>query len=120
VWVPFHSHQSASGWRHLRTLARFFRWDTIRPPIADLQTACTLALDDDLAVPRAKFDLANMAPGATNLLGNKSRAGKAVAGLASRNVVAMMDADGRWFGIEIRLKHPGVGDLPVDVVFTAG
>jgi len=35
----------------------FFRWNTIRPPIADLQTGCTLALDDDLAVARTQFDL---------------------------------------------------------------
>jgi len=34
------------------------------PPVANLKSARTLALDDDVAVLRAQFDLANRRPGA--------------------------------------------------------
>jgi hypothetical protein len=41
-------------------------------PIANLKPASPLAIDDDLAVPRAQFDLANSA-GAVNLRGDQGR-----------------------------------------------
>jgi hypothetical protein len=52
-----------------------------RRAIRNLQAANTLALDDDLAVPRAQFDLTNVTAHAVNLLGDQGRAGKAGAGL---------------------------------------
>src|SRR5208283_3961889 len=44
------------------------------PTIASLKTARALALDDDLAMLRAQFDLANVSPRAVNFLGDQSGA----------------------------------------------
>jgi hypothetical protein len=41
---------------------------------ANLKPASTLALDDDLAVQRAQFDLANVAASSIDLLRNQGRA----------------------------------------------
>jgi hypothetical protein len=75
------------------------------PAIANIKAAGTLALDDDLAVPRAQFDLPNVSAGAINLLGNKSRAGWTSTSFASRNVAAAVDPNSRCFGIKVRFKH---------------
>jgi hypothetical protein len=48
--------------------------------VANLKSAQTLALDDDFAVPQAQFNLANVAAGGINLLGDQSRASKTVGG----------------------------------------
>ena len=40
------------------------------PPIANFKAARTLALDDDVAVQRAQFDLANVATGSIDLFRN--------------------------------------------------
>jgi len=73
--------------------------------IANLKTARTLALDDDFAVQRAQFDLANMTTSGIDLFRNQSRAPRASASFAPRNVAASMDANGRRRGIEIGLQH---------------
>jgi hypothetical protein len=39
--------------------ASFVKTTLLAAPVADLQSATPLALDDDPAVPRAQFDLAN-------------------------------------------------------------
>lgn len=64
-----------------------------------------LALDDDLAVQCAGFDLANVAARAVNLLGDQGRALRAAARSALRNVAASVDANGCRRGIEIGLQH---------------
>jgi hypothetical protein len=48
------------------------------PAIADLKPALSLALDHDLAVAVAQFDLANVPARAVNLLGDQRRALPAV------------------------------------------
>jgi hypothetical protein len=70
------------------------------------QAAGTLALNDDLAVPLAQFDLSNMAAGGVNLLGDQGRAGNATASLAFGDVTASVDAYCSGFGLKIRLEHP--------------
>jgi hypothetical protein len=42
--------------------------------VANLKPTRSLALDDDLAVPRAQFDLANVSARVVNLLGDQGRA----------------------------------------------
>ena len=44
------------------------------PSIANLKTARTLALDHDIAVQRAQFDLANVAASGIDLFRNQGRA----------------------------------------------
>ena len=44
------------------------------PPIANLKTASTLALDDDFAVQRAQLDLSNMTTSGIDLFRNQRRA----------------------------------------------
>jgi hypothetical protein len=73
--------------------------------VADLKPPRLLALDDDLAVALAQFDLANVSARAVNLLGDQSRALDAAARFALRNVAASVDAKSRGRGIEIGLKH---------------
>jgi hypothetical protein len=75
------------------------------PAIRNLQSATPLALDDDLAVVRAQFDLSNVTARAVNLLGDQSRALQAAGLLALRDVAASMDAEGLRLGIEIGLEH---------------
>jgi hypothetical protein len=115
-------YQSASGWR-VTPLARSFllsleaktelKGRSFVPPIANLKAAHTLALDDDLAVQRAQFDLANVAASGIDLLRNQGRALGASARFARRNIAASVDANGRGSGIEIRLKHPLIRGLPL-------
>jgi hypothetical protein len=52
-----------------------------------------------------QFDLANMSASTIDLLRNQGRALRAVARSARRNISAPVDANGRWFGIEIGLQH---------------
>jgi hypothetical protein len=73
--------------------------------IRNVGAAVTLALDDDFAVQRAQFDLANVPARAVNLLGDQGRALRAAASFASRHVPASVDANGRWRGVEIGLEH---------------
>ena len=75
------------------------------PSVANLKTARTLALDDELAVRRAQFDLANVTPSGIDFFSDQGRALQAAARSARRNVSASVDADGRRLGIEIGLKH---------------
>jgi hypothetical protein len=75
------------------------------PAIRNLQAAGTLALDDDSAVPRAQFDLANVSARAVNLFGNQSCALSASAFLASRDVSASVDANFCRSRIEVGLQH---------------
>ncbi len=72
---------------------------------ADLKPARALALDDDLAVLRAQFDLSNVTPCRVCLLGDEGRALQAGSSLALRYVSARMNANGRRSGIKIWLKH---------------
>jgi len=64
------------------------------PPIRDLKTARPLALNDDLAVPLAQFDLANVSARAVNLFGDQGRAFWASAFFTSRCAFASVDAEG--------------------------
>jgi hypothetical protein len=74
----------------------------------DLQAASTFALDDDFAVQRAQFDLANVSAGAVNLLGYLGRALQTTASFVLQDAAASVDANRRRFGVEVRLKHtPG-------------
>ena len=75
------------------------------PAIRNLKPARALPLDDDLAVPFAGFDLANVSARAVNLLGDQGRALTAVGFFASRNVFASVDANFCRCGIEVGLKH---------------
>jgi hypothetical protein len=56
--------------------------------VANLKAASRLALDDDLAMLRAQFDLANVTTGSIDLLRDQSRALQATASFALRNVAA--------------------------------
>lgn len=105
---PF--HQSASGWRLVRWPVFFLIFFEARhrlfvPSIADLQTARLLALDDDLAVQRAQFYLANVTTSGIDFFRNQGRAFWAGARSALRNVTASVDANGCRRGVEIGLKH---------------
>ena len=75
------------------------------PPIANLKPASPLALDDDVAVQRAQFDLAKVTASGIDLFRNQGRAFSAVACSTRRSVAASVYANGRWFGIEIGLQH---------------
>ena len=75
------------------------------PSVANLKTARALAFDDDLAVRRAQFDLADVAASSIDFFSDQGRALQAAARSARRNVSASVDADGRGRGIEIGLKH---------------
>ena len=75
-----------------------------RAAIRNLKASSTLALDNDVAVPRAQFDLPSLlAP--VNLLGNQGRARPASPDLTLRNITASMNAERCCCGIEVRLKH---------------
>ncbi len=78
---------------------------SVIPPVANLKTALSLALDDDLAVLRAQFDLSNVTASSIDLLRDQRRALQAAACPARRNVAASVDANCRRSGIEVRLKH---------------
>jgi hypothetical protein len=78
------------------------------PPIANLEAARPLALDDDLAAQKAQFDLANVTARAVNLLGDQRRAIQASASLALHNVFASVDAKSRRRGIEVRQKATSI------------
>jgi len=66
---------------------------------------------NDVAVPRAQFDLANMAAGRVCLFCDQGRAFRAAASLAARNVAARMNTNARRCGIKIRLKHASDGKV---------
>src|SRR5271155_5558086 len=68
----------------------------------------SLALDDDLAVQRAQFELANVTASGVGLFGDHGRALQAASGLALCNVFAKVDSDCRRHRIEVRLKHEGM------------
>ena len=85
-----------------------FPWrasSAIRPAVAESQARDPLALDDDLAVPRAQLDLPNVAARAVNLLGDQSCARRATASRSSRHILAPMDANGCRRRIEIELQR---------------
>ncbi len=90
---------------HRQSVTRRPRHALLVPPIANLKSAIPLALDDDLAVERAQFDLANVTTSSIDLLRNQSRAHLAVACSERRNVSASVDADCCRRRIEIRLQH---------------
>ena len=71
------------------------------PTIRFLQAARSSALDNNIAVPLAQLDLANMAAGAVNLLSYESRARQASALFAFRDVPIATDSDSRGRGIEV-------------------
>jgi hypothetical protein len=75
------------------------------PSVANLKPARALALDDDLAMQRAEFDLANVTTSSIDLLRNQRRALVATACSARRNVFASVNANGGRRGVEIGLKH---------------
>jgi hypothetical protein len=52
-------------------------------PIANLKAAGARTLDNDIAMPRAQFDLPNVSPGTVNLIGDQSCALQASALFAS-------------------------------------
>ena len=56
--------------------------------VANLKTALSLALDDDLALLRATVRMSNVTHRGVGLLGDQSCTGKAAAGLAFGNVAA--------------------------------
>jgi hypothetical protein len=109
-WVyPFSSRRRAGV---LCALVPFFfrlkrrqRWGTYSSSVANLKPACPLALDDDFAMRRAQFDLANVSAGAVNLRGDHGRALQTSASFALRDVAASVDADRCRSGVEVRLKH---------------
>jgi hypothetical protein len=106
--VPATSSRTTSQIKD-NTTHRFARTgvgQTSRAPLSQISSpAPALALDDDLAVPQAQFDLANLSACAVNLLGYQRRALQAATRSAPRNVAASVDANGRRRGIEVRLKH---------------
>jgi hypothetical protein len=65
-------------------------------------------------MPQAQLYLSAVAAGAVNLLGNQGRAGEAATCLAFGNVFASVDANLSWLGIEIWLKHGGLGRTRAD------
>jgi len=75
------------------------------PAIGYFKAARSLALDDDVAVPLAQFDLADVAARAVNLLCNQSRALPALELFALRDVAAPMDAESSRLGIEVGVEH---------------
>jgi hypothetical protein len=75
--------------------------------IANLKPARAFALDHDLAMQMAQFDLANVAASDIDLLRDQGRALKTSARFALRNISAEIDAYFGWLGIEVRLKHGG-------------
>src|SRR5260370_38887611 len=66
---------------------------------ADLKPAGGLALDDDLAVLRAQFDLSNVTPCPVCLLGEEGRGLQAGSGLALLYALARMNANRRRCGL---------------------
>jgi len=78
------------------------------PTIGNLKPSSPLALDNDIAVPRAQFDLSNVSAGGVNLLGDQRRALPGSGRFAFRDVAASMDAESRWCGIEIGLQQISV------------
>src|SRR5208282_3697478 len=74
----------SARWHPLLSSPRFV------PPIRNLQASRSLALDDDLAVPRAQFDLPNLS---------------ASVFFAFRDVAAAMNAKSFRRMIEIGLQH---------------
>jgi hypothetical protein len=71
----------------------------------NLQSALAFSRDDDVAMPRAEFDLPDVASGDIDLLGCSGRACEAVACLTSRNVTAPIYANGGRCRIKIGLQH---------------
>jgi hypothetical protein len=100
--LPLRTQKERAG----LTGARGFRQTTLfASSITDLKSASTLALDDDLAVQQAQFDLANVAASGIDFLRDQVRALQAVVCSARRNVFASVDANGCRRGVEIGLKH---------------
>jgi hypothetical protein len=73
--------------------------------VANLKPARSLALDDDFAVRRAQFNLANVTTSGIDLLRNQHRALETTARSALRNVFAAVDANFCGRGVEIGLEH---------------
>ena len=73
--------------------------------ITNFKTASPLALNDDVALLRHKFDLANVTASGIDLLRNRGRAPRASASFAPRNVAASVDANRCRRGIKIGLQH---------------
>ena len=71
------------------------------PPIRNLRPSSSFALNHDVAVPRAQFDLSNMSAGSVNLFGDERRELLASVFFAYRNVAAAMDPKSSGRGIEI-------------------
>ena len=76
-----------------------------QPPIRNLHPALALTLDDDLAVPRAQFDLPHVAASAVDLLGNGRCGLSTRPRSALRDVLNRVESDGDRLGIEVGLKH---------------
>jgi hypothetical protein len=73
--------------------------------VGNLKTARPLALDNDLAVERAQFDLPNVTASDVNLFRDQRCALQAATGLALRNVLAAMYHNRSRCGIEVWLEH---------------
>ena len=56
------------------------------PPIRNLKAALSLAFDDDIAVSRVQFNLANVAAAGINLFGDQCRALRLPPGLTFRDL----------------------------------
>jgi len=83
------------------------------PPVANLKTASPLALDDDLAVQRTQFDLADVTASGIDFLSDQRCALKATARSALRNEFAAVNTNFCRCGVEVRLKHtPGTAQIP--------
>ncbi len=81
------------------------RFALLSPSVANLKPASPLALDDDSAMLRAQFDLANVTASGIDLFSDQGRALLAVACSARRNVSASVDANCRRRGIEVGFEH---------------
>jgi hypothetical protein len=61
--------------------------------LSQISSLRSRALDDDLAIERAQFDLPNMAASGIDLFGDESRAFRATASFAQRNAAASVNAN---------------------------
>jgi len=81
-----------------------------KPAIRNLKAATARALDNNIAVPRAEFDLPDMSAGAVDLFSDQSRGRQASTLFAFRDVATSMDAESLGRGVEVGLQH-GPGHL---------